>query len=78
MTIAHNYPLVNPNRQRIRFFVMMTLKTNWHLDVEALEWIDALLDDAYKRQLLPHEIAAQARARELVSLWRDQIGIRPD
>ena len=22
----------------------MTLKTNWHRDVEALEWIDALLD----------------------------------
>ena len=56
----------------------MTLKTNWHRDVEALEWIDALLDDAYNRQLLPHEIAAQALARELVSLWRDQIGVRPD
>ena len=56
----------------------MTLKTNWHRDVEALEWIDTLLDDAYNRQLLPGELAAQARARELVSLWRDQIGVRPD
>jgi len=56
----------------------MNTKTNWHRDVEALEWIDTLLDDAYSRQLHPHEISAQARARELVSLWRDQIGVRPD
>ena len=52
-------------------------KTNWHLDVEALEWIDTLLDDAYSRKLLPNQLSTQARARELVSLWRDQIGIRP-
>ena len=56
----------------------MAHKSNWHRDVEALEWIDTLLDDAYSRSLLPTQLSTQARARELVSLWRDQIGIRPD
>ena len=55
----------------------MAGKTNWHRDVEALEWIDTLLDDAYNRKLLPDQLSTHARARELVSLWRDQIGIRP-
>ena len=57
---------------------LMAHKSNWHRDVEALEWIDTLLDDAYSRSLLPSQLSTQARARELVSLWRDQIGIRPD
>ena len=56
----------------------MAVKTDWHRDLEALEWIETLLDDAYKRNLPPSQLSIQARAREIVSLWRDQIGIRPD
>jgi hypothetical protein len=55
---------------------MSQYSTEWHLDEAALVWLDALLDQEYKRGITAHDLSAHTRARELVALMRAQIGSR--
>ena len=55
---------------------MSQYSTEWHLDEAALVWLDALLDQEYKRGITGHDLSAHTRARELVALMRAQIGSR--
>ena len=50
--------------------------TEWHLDEDALVWLDALLDKEYRRGITTNDLSAHTRARELVALMRAQIGSR--
>ena len=55
---------------------MSQYSTEWHLDEAALVWLDALLDQEYKRGITAHDLSAHTRARELVALMRAQTGSR--
>ena len=55
---------------------MSQYSTEWHLDEAALVWLDALLDQEYKRGITAHDLSAHTRAREFVALMRAQIGSR--
>ena len=48
--------------------------SEWHRDQSALDWIDALLDQQYLQGLKEKDLPAHTRARELVDLWRAQLG----
>jgi hypothetical protein len=48
--------------------------TEWHLDEAALDWLDQLLDHQYSRGIDNQELSAHTRAREMVDLWRAQMG----
>ena len=48
--------------------------SEWHRDLAALDWIDALLDQQYLQGLKEKDLPAHTRARELVDLWRAQLG----
>ena len=55
---------------------MSQYSTEWHLDEAALVWLDALLDQEYRRGITAHDLSAHTRARELVALMQAQIGSR--
>jgi hypothetical protein len=55
---------------------MSQYSTEWHLDEAALVWLDALLDQEYRRGITAKDLSAHTRARELVALMRAQIGSR--
>ena len=50
--------------------------TEWHLDEAALDWLDHLLDQQYRRGVNSDDLSAHTRAREMVDLWRAQMGSR--
>ena len=51
--------------------------SEWHRDEAALDWLDELLDQKYRRGLSPNDLTQHTRARELVDLWRSQMGSIP-
>ena len=55
---------------------MSQYSTEWHLDEAALVWLDALLDQEYKRGIAANDLSAHTRARDLVALMGAQIGSR--
>ncbi len=55
---------------------MSQYPTEWHLDEAALDWLDQLLDQKYRDGLSSTDLSAHARAREMVDLWRAQMGSR--
>ena len=50
--------------------------TEWHLDEAALDWLDQLLDQQYCNGVADQDLSAHTRAREMVDLWRAQMGSR--
>ncbi|QNI57876.1 hypothetical protein SynBIOSU31_00993 [Synechococcus sp. BIOS-U3-1] len=55
---------------------MSQYSTEWHLDEAALDWLDQLLDQTYRKGVSSRELSAHTRAREMVDLWRAQMGSR--
>ena len=51
--------------------------SEWHLDEAALDWLDELLDEAYKYAKSDAELAKHTRARQLVYLMHAQMGSIP-
>ena len=75
--LGHALIDANPYRSFIRSSSAMSqYSTEWHLDEAALVWLDALLDQEYRRGITAHDLSAHTRARELVALMRAQIGSR--
>ena len=75
--LGHALIDANPYWSSIRSSSAMSqYSTEWHLDEAALVWLDALLDQEYRRGVTSHELSAHTRARELVALMRAQIGSR--
>ena len=56
--------------------LMSQYPTEWHLDEAALDWLDQLLDKQYRAGVSSTDLSAHARAREMVDLWRAQMGSR--
>ncbi len=56
--------------------MMSQYPTEWHLDEAALDWLDELLDKTYHKGISNHDLSAHTRAREMVDLWRAQMGSR--
>ena len=56
--------------------MMSQYPTEWHLDEAALDWLDELLDKTYRKGISNHDLSAHTRAREMVDLWRAQMGSR--
>ena len=56
--------------------LMNQYPTEWHLDEAALDWMDQLLDQKYRNGVSKNELSVHARAREMVDLWRAQMGSR--
>ena len=56
--------------------LMNKYPTEWHLDEAALDWLDQLLDQQYCNGVADHDLSAHTRAREMVDLWRAQMGSR--
>ena len=75
--LGHALIDANPYWASIRSSSAMSqYSTEWHLDEAALVWLDALLDQEYRRGITAHDLSAHTRARELVALMRAQIGSR--
>jgi hypothetical protein len=53
---------------------MAQYPTDWHLDEAALDWLDALLDQRYRAGISRSHLSCHTRAREMVDLWRAQMG----
>ena len=56
--------------------LMNQYPTEWHLDEAALDWLDQLLDQKYRNGVDSSDLSAHARAREMIDLWRAQMGSR--
>mgnify|MGYP001256215137 CR=1 FL=1 len=56
--------------------LMNKYPTEWHLDEAALDWLDQLLDQKYRQGVNSSDLSAHARAREMIDLWRAQMGSR--
>ena len=56
--------------------LMNKYPTEWHLDEAALDWLDQLLDQKYRQGVNSTDLSAHARAREMIDLWRAQMGSR--
>ena len=56
---------------------MTEYPSEWHLDEAALDWLDELLDEAYKHANSDAQLAKHTRARQLVHLMHAQIGSIP-
>ena len=56
--------------------LMNQYSTEWHLDEAALDWLDQLLDQKYRNGVDSSDLSAHARAREMIDLWRAQMGSR--
>ena len=56
---------------------MSQYPSEWHRDQAALDWLDELLDEKYEGGLSTTELLGHTRARELVELWRCQMGSIP-
>ena len=51
--------------------------SEWHLDEAALDWLDELLDEAYRHVKSDAELSKHTRARQLVHLMHAQMGSIP-